>query len=77
MSTKEIKTTGDLRQVLADTIVSVINGDIEIDDANAMQKLAKNITDSLYSETKIRMFANDIGETNKKMGDMNIGNSDT
>ena len=53
---KEIKTTGQLREVLAETIKYVMNGSIDIEKANSMHKLAKNISDSLYSETKIRML---------------------
>ncbi len=70
---KEIRTTGELREVLADTIKYVMNGSIDIEKANAMHKLAKNISDSLYSETKIRMFSNDVGETMHKMGELPLG----
>jgi len=73
---KEIKTTGQLREVLAETIKYVMNGSIDIEKANSMHKLAKNISDSLYSETKIRMFAHEVGETTEKMGDMPLGGSE-
>ena len=68
-----IKTTGQLREVLADTIKMVMNGSINIEKANAMHKLAKNISDSLYSETKIRMFEHEVNETSEAMGDMKLG----
>lgn len=67
---KQIKTTGDLREVLAETINAVKDGSMAIEQANSMHKLAKNISDSLYSETKIRMFSTEIGETVHKMGSM-------
>ncbi len=73
---KDIRTTGQLREILADAIKDVIEGNIETDDANAIHKLSKNITDSLYSETKMRMFEKDIGKEAPKMGDMPLGGSE-
>ncbi len=58
---KEIKTTGQLRAMLANAAKGVLNGDLDIDRATALHKLAKNISDSLYSETKIAMFSHEIG----------------
>ena len=72
---KEIKTTGQLREVLALAISQLQSGAIGIDQANAMHKLSKNITDSLYSETKIKMFEHEIGSTTHVMGDLPIGGS--
>jgi len=73
----KIKNTGQLRDILAKTIEDVISGNIEIDDANAVYKLSKNITDSLYSETKIRMFAHQIGDNLPRIGDLSIGSDET
>lgn len=72
----EIKTTGQLRELLAQTIVGVVNGSVEIDDANAVHKLSKNISDSLYSETKIKMFSHEIGQAVPDMGDLPLGGTD-
>ena len=72
---EKIRTTGKLREILADTISGVISGEVEIDQASAVHKLAKNVSDSLYSETKIRMFEKEIGGTTEKMGDMCLGES--
>ena len=38
-----------------------------------LHKLAKNISESLYSETKIAMFSNEIGKTIPEMGDLPLG----
>lgn len=73
MSAREIKTTGQLRQLLANAISGVLDGSVEIEKATALHKLTKNITDSLYSEAKISMFHNEIGEDVAKLGDMRIG----
>jgi hypothetical protein len=46
---------------------------LDIDRATALHKLAKNISDSLYSETKIAMFSNEIGKDIPEMGSLKIG----
>lgn len=70
---KLIKTTGQLRELLVDTIQDVIAGNMEVEVAEAVHKMSKDVSDSLYSETKIRMFAHEIGEENRKMGSMPLG----
>lgn len=72
----ELKTTGQLRTMLAHAAKGVMQGTLEIDRAQALHKLAKNITDSLYSETKISMFQHEIGATVGKLGDMPLGDDD-
>ena len=70
MSAKEIKTTGQLRELLAKAAQDVLTGDLEIEKATALHKLSKNISESLYSETKIAMFQNEIGRTVHEMGSL-------
>ena len=69
----EIKTTGQLRQMLANAAKGVLNGDLEIAKADAIHKLAKNISESLYSETKIAMFRNEVGHQIEKFGELALG----
>lgn len=71
----EIKTTGQLRAMLANAAKGVLNGDLDIERANALHKIAKNISDSLYSETKIAMFRHEVGQSMEKFGDLPIGDS--
>lgn len=73
---KELKTTGQLRMMLANAAKGVLNGDLDIDRAMALHKLAKNISESLYSETKIAIFSHEIGTDIPKMGDLSLGGSD-
>lgn len=73
MSAIELKTTGQMRTMLANAAKGVLNGDLEVDKAIAVHKLAKNITESLYSETKIAMFQHDIGKEIPEMGQLKIG----
>ena len=73
MATKEIKTTGQLRSMLVNAAKGVLNGDLPIDKAMAIHKLAKNISESLYSETKIAMFRNDVGKEIEAFGELPLG----
>ena len=76
MATAEIKTTGQLRQMLAIAAKSVMNGSMDTERATALHKLAKNISDSLYSEAKIAMFHKEIGEPLEKFGDLPLGGNE-
>ena len=69
----EIKTTGDLRTLLANCAKAVAQGTMDIPRAEALHKLAKNITESLYSETKIAMFRHEVEQPCEKFGDLAIG----
>ena len=69
----ELKTTGQLRTMLANAAKGVMQGQLDIDRATALHKLAKNISDSLYSETKIAMFRREAGQDLDKFGEMPIG----
>jgi len=71
--TKDVKTTGQLRTLLANAAKGVLNGDLEIQKAEAIHKLAKNISESLYSETKIAMFRNEVGQTMTSFGELALG----
>jgi hypothetical protein len=73
MKNAEIKNTGQLRIVLANAIKGVLNGDMKIEQAEAIHKLAKNVTESLYSETKINMFQHEVGRTVGQLGELALG----
>jgi len=75
MRTVEIKTTGQLREMLAAAVVEVREGTMDIDRASAIHKLSKNISDSLYSETKIAMFSHEIKKSVPDMGNLPLGGS--
>lgn len=73
MKNDAIKTTGQLRAVLANAVKGVINGDLDVERAIALHKLAKNISESLYSETKIAIFSHEVGNDIPKMGELHLG----
>ena len=59
--------------MLVNAAKGVLNGDMDLDRALALHKLAKNISESLYSETKIAMFRNEVGGTIAEFGKLPIG----
>lgn len=69
---KRIKTTGDLRAVLAKAAEDVVSGKMEIEKAVALQKIARNITESLYSEVKIGIFKKESNEKVHELGSLPI-----
>ena len=73
-SAESIKTTGQLRTLLANAAKAVLDGSLPIDKALALHKLAKNISESLYSETKIEMFRTEVGQKKlEPFGALNLG----
>lgn len=71
-----IRTTGQLRVVLAKAAADVISGTMDIDRALALHKLSKNIAESLYSETKIAIFSKEAGADIHAMGDLPLGGTE-
>ena len=75
-SKSELKTTVLLRTMLAHAAKGVMQGSLDIERANALHKLAKSISDSLYSETKIAMFRHEVGQTIEKFGELPLGSDE-
>lgn len=59
--------------MLVNAAKGVLNGDLDLDRASAVHRLAKNITESLYSETKIAIFQNEVGQTISELGKLPLG----
>jgi hypothetical protein len=76
-SEKDITTTGQLRTLLANAVKGVLNGDLAIDKAMALHKLSKNISESLYSETKIAMFRKEAGLGSETFGSLQLGDRES
>lgn len=68
-----VRTTGQLRTLLANAALSVLNDSLEIEKAAMLHKLSKNISESLYSETKIAMFRKDSGLKPERFGQLSLG----
>lgn len=69
---RTIKTTGDLRNALADTLVKVESGKIKPEDARMIHKLAHAINDSFFAESKIAALQLQLQQPVQKFGGMEI-----
>jgi len=70
---KKIKTSGELRETLLESINNVINGTLEVDQAKNITNMAKQVNDSLYSEVKVSVTKRDMGELDEsKFGKLNL-----
>ena len=72
----KIETAGELRAFLCNMIVGVKNGDLEINKATQIVKMAEQITNSLYSEMKMQQLSIQSNNPHFLIGDMPlIGNN--
>lgn len=71
-----MKTTGDLRQFLADSIMAVKNGHMDAQKARDVTKMAAQITESFYSEVKVAKTMKELGRSVKELGELPIGNDE-
>lgn len=73
---KTIKTTGQLRDFLAMMMVGVKNGDLDLDKARNITKLAGQINESFYAEVKVAKVRAEAGQIMPQLGDMRVGGDD-
>lgn len=74
MSTnKAIKTTGELRDFLATMMMGVKNGDLDLDKARSITKLAGQINESFYAEIKVAKVRAEAGAIMPALGAMCVG----
>lgn len=69
----QIKTTGHLRQFLADTMIAVKNGQMDPDKARNITKIAAQINESIYSEIKTARVMTELQRSTSEMGNLEIG----
>lgn len=69
---RKIKTTGDLRNALADTLIKVESGQIDGEKARLIHKLAHAINDSFFAESKIAALQLQLQQPVQKFGAMEI-----
>ncbi len=69
---KRIRTTGEIRQFLCDAIVAVKDGDMNLDVARTVGKLAAQVTESIYSETKVLQFQKEAGAVVGELGALKV-----
>lgn len=69
--------TGDLRDFLAESMVQVRKGELTIERASQITKLAGQINESFYSEIKIARIRKDFEFSIHPLGDLPLSASET
>ena len=74
-----IKTTGQLREFLCDTLEHVRNGNIETETAARLTRLAAQVNESFYAEVKVIRAKQDLGQKIDLFGGLrvNVGDEET
>jgi hypothetical protein len=70
---KTVQTTEDLRDFLANMMVGVKNGTLDLDKASRITKLAGQINESFYAEVKVAKIRAEAGESMPMLGQMRVG----
>lgn len=68
-----IKTTGELRNFLADMLIGIKNGHVEPERARNITKMAAQINESFYSEIKIAKVQIEAGKEASQLGGLKLG----
>lgn len=74
---RTIKTTGDLRNMLADTLVKVEARTMPIDEARMIHKLAHAINDSFFGEAKLQQIQHDLSLSVSSLGETPLSKPQT
>jgi len=69
---KPPKTTGQLRESLANILAGVLNGDVKEREARAALTAATRITESFQAESRMRQIALQAKETPVPMGKQSL-----
>jgi hypothetical protein len=69
----KIKTTGQLREFLANSLLAVSSGQMDTDRARNITKLAAQINESIYSEIKTARVLSELGREPAKLGNLTLG----
>lgn len=69
----QIRTTGELREFLVNMMTGVKDGDLPVDKASQITKLAGQVNESIYAEIKATRLAIDAKREYGEMGTMDIG----
>jgi hypothetical protein len=73
MSAK-ISNTGQLREFLANMMMGVKDGDVKVDEAARIVKLAEKINESFYAELKVSQINLQLERQVAELGKLELGN---
>lgn len=68
-----IKTTADLRKFLANAMLGVRDGSLNIHQASQITKLAAQINESIYAEIKTTAVMAVMGKESAQLGELALG----
>jgi hypothetical protein len=68
----KISNTGQLREFLANMLLGVKSGDIKVDEARTMVKLAEKVNESYYAELKVAQVNLQLGRKVAELGKLEI-----
>ncbi len=71
-----IKTTGQLRDFLATMMLGVKNGDLSVDKASQIQKIAAQINENFYAEIKVAVVQRLSQQPVAKLGQLPLNDDD-
>jgi len=69
---KSLQAVGDLREFLANMILGVKDGNIKIDEARTIVKLAEKINENYYAEIKVAQLQLQLGAKVAELGKLPI-----
>ncbi len=61
----KIQNVGQLREFLSNAILAVKNGDMNVQSASQIQKLAAQINESFYAEIKVAQVRRALGDESR------------
>jgi len=64
----KIKTTGELRQFLLESMSDLKSGKLDVSTANTLQKMASQINESLYAELKAMALIGKLQQEQHPLG---------
>lgn len=70
--TAKIQNVGQLREFLSNMLVGVKDGDVKVDEARTMVKLAEKINESYYAEIKMAQMAQQLERKVAEFGKLPI-----
>ena len=69
---KPIETTGDIRSMLIGMMEKIEKGEMKIDQAAQITKVAAQINESIYAEIKVARMSIDAGEKKSAFGKLKV-----
>lgn len=75
-TTEKLETSGDLRKLMKNIALSVMKGDVRVDEAAVCVKACEQINTSLYSEIKYTALLIQLGRDAPELGHLPLFGKD-